>query len=97
MLLFYSSETIFGYHSLSIDLIYPHNSLRCFVNVKSSGKIEGSDVKPDNILECLEPWLQDYTTSETNFLKMLESEKHDQIFGDILDEFVIPNGKLSGR
>lgn len=87
------SETIYGYRSLSIQLFYLHNSLRCFVNIQSSGKIEDGDVTPDDVMGCLEPWLQDYTTEEKIFLKMLENEKHDQMFGTILDQFEIIRGK----
>lgn len=79
---------------MSIKLFYPHNSLRCFVNVQTSGRIESENAPPDNIMECLEPWLQDYTTEEKTFMKMLENEKHDQIFGTVLEEFEITNGKL---
>lgn len=43
-------------------------------------------------MECLEPWLQDYTTDEKTFLTDLENEKHDQIFGTILDTFEITKG-----
>lgn len=94
MFLFCSSETIYGYRSLSIKLFYPHNSLFCYVDVQSSGIIEDIDSPPDNILKCLEPWLEDYTTEEATFIKMLENEKHDQIFGDVLDEFEVIQGKF---
>lgn len=78
---------------MSIKLFYHHNSLHCFVNVQTSGQIEEGNTTPDNIMECLEPWLQDYTTEEKTFTKMLENEKHDQMFGTVLAEFEIKNGK----
>lgn len=80
---------------MSIQLFFPHNSLRCFVDVQASGKIENSEVEPDDIMGCLEPWLQDYTTEEKTFLKDLENEKHDQLFGTVLDTFELSNGTFS--
>lgn len=77
---------------MSIQLFFSHNSLRCFVNVQASGKIENSEVEPDDIMGCLESWLQDYTTEEKTFLKDLEIEKHDRIFGTVLDTFELSKG-----
>lgn len=65
--------------------------MRCFVDIKHSGKIENSD----DIMGNMEPWLQDYTTEEKTFLEVLENEKHDQLFGNILDEFEIIKGNYS--
>lgn len=51
--------------------------------------IKSSDIyKPDDIMQSLEPWLpNESTTDETEFKKMLENERHDLIFGTVLAEF----------
>lgn len=87
------SEMIYGYGSVSIQLFYLHNSMQSYLKIDTSGKISRTDVPPDNIFEQLEPWLQDFTTEEDVFLKMLDQEKHDQIFGNLLKEFVLDDGK----
>ncbi|XP_057662989.1 histone acetyltransferase type B catalytic subunit [Diorhabda carinulata] len=86
--IFGENECIFGYRSLAIDLYYLHNSAKCYVNVSSSGIVESDVYKPDNIMECLNPWLpENFTTNKEEFIKLIKEESHDVIFGKVLHTF----------
>ncbi|CAH0559685.1 unnamed protein product [Brassicogethes aeneus] len=85
---FGESESIFGYRSLSIDIYYMHNSSRCYVDLKSSGKIKKDLYEADDIIKALDGWLpENYSVDKKDFLKQIESEEHDKIYGEILGEF----------
>ncbi|XP_030747562.1 histone acetyltransferase type B catalytic subunit [Sitophilus oryzae] len=86
--IFGESESIFGYRSLSISLNYLHNSCKCYLDVKSAGKIASGHIKADNIVKLLDPWLPgNFTSSYDDFLGMLNDENHEQIYGDIIKTF----------
>nr|XP_023029651.1 histone acetyltransferase type B catalytic subunit [Leptinotarsa decemlineata]XP_023029652.1 histone acetyltransferase type B catalytic subunit [Leptinotarsa decemlineata] len=86
--IFGDSESIFGYRSLSINLYYLHNSARCYVDLQASGEIKGGLNQPDDIMKSLDQYLpENYTTEKNEFLKMIENEIHDTIFGTVLNEF----------
>lgn len=86
--IFGPSESIFGYRSLSITLNYIHNSCQCFLDIESSGKIEGNNMKPDDVVKALNPWLPgNFTRSPDDFLDWLNREEHDKMFGEVLATF----------
>lgn len=86
--IFGENECIFGYRSLAIDLYYLHNSAKCYVNVSSSGIVESTVYKPDNIMERLNPWLpENFTTNKDEFKGLIKDESHDVIFGKVLHTF----------
>lgn len=79
---------IFGYRQLSINLFYLHNSAKCFVDLHSSGKIVNNELKPDDVMQALIPWLpQNYCTKKDDFLKEVKNEQHNHIFGKPFYEF----------
>ncbi|XP_028136374.1 histone acetyltransferase type B catalytic subunit [Diabrotica virgifera virgifera] len=85
----FENECIFGYKSLAIKLTYLHNSAKCYVDVVSSGIIERDGHKPDDVMECLNPWLpENYTTDRDEFTQWISKEQHDVIFGHIIHEHV---------
>ncbi|KAJ8960557.1 hypothetical protein NQ318_013845 [Aromia moschata] len=100
---FGEDETIFGYRTLSITINYLHNSSRCFVDVLKEGILKSTPMPQlDDIMKCLEPWLPEkFTTEKEEFLKMIENERHDNMYGALLSEFkdkqeckVFPNQKV---
>lgn len=51
---------------------------------------------PDNILEKLSPWLPvKYYTDKKQFIRVIERENHNQIFGSIVDSFEVYNSMCS--
>lgn len=90
--MFVFSESIFGYKSLEINLYYLHNSVKCYLDVQCSGKIENSKLEADDITSTLDEWLPEaYVTDKVSFLKAMEHETHDKIYGKILHEFTDKN------
>lgn len=90
--MFVFSESIFGYKSLEINLYYLHNSVKCYLDVQCSGKIESSKLEADDITSTLDEWLPEaYVTDKVSFLKAMEHETHDKIYGKILHEFTDKN------
>ncbi|XP_076257115.1 histone acetyltransferase 1 isoform X2 [Rhynchophorus ferrugineus] len=86
--IFGESESIFGYRSLSINLNYWHNSCRCYLDIESSGKIVNDHMKADDIVKSLNPWLpENFTSSYDDFIDMMDSEDHEQIFGEVIKTF----------
>lgn len=91
---YYFSESIFGYRTLKITIYYLHNSFQTFVDIKRNGELKNKLYKVDDVETLLDPWLPPkYTKNKDEFVKLLKSEKHDTIFGDVLyEEDVKSNG-----
>ncbi|XP_066148873.1 histone acetyltransferase type B catalytic subunit-like [Euwallacea fornicatus] len=94
--IFGESESIFGYKELAIMISLIHNSCRCYLDIKSAGKINKTGIKPDDIVKSLDSWLpSDYTRNYNEFLKWIKNEQHDQMYGKVINSFKC-RGKANG-
>ncbi|KAL1502790.1 hypothetical protein ABEB36_007886 [Hypothenemus hampei] len=86
--IFGDSEGIFGYKNLQITINMIHNSCRCYLDIESSGKVRKKDVKADDIIKSLHPFLPlNYTLSYDDFVLWLEDEEDDKIYGKYMYSF----------
>ncbi|CAG9770377.1 unnamed protein product [Ceutorhynchus assimilis] len=86
--IFGESESIFGYRSLSIFINYLHNSSRCYLDIRSSGKINSSNGKAEDIPKAMNDWMpSNYTTSLEDFTGWIQNEEHDKMYGELLTTF----------
>ncbi|XP_050529877.1 histone acetyltransferase type B catalytic subunit [Daktulosphaira vitifoliae] len=89
---FGNMEKIFGYKDLVVKMYYTACSLKLYIGVEYSTKVDPSkfDVNPDDIMEKLKEYISpDFCTNLNLFEKYLENESSLKPYGKLLDEFLI--------
>lgn len=89
---FGNMEKIFGYKDLIVKMYYTASSLKLYINISYSSKIdtEQFNIIPDNILEKLKDYISpDFITNIDVFEKCLQDESSFKPYGYQLDRFVL--------
>jgi len=93
---FGNMEKIFGYKDLVVKMYYTACSLKLYININFSSKVdtEKFGISSDNIMEKLKDYITpDFITNLDVFEKCLEEESTFKPFGIQLDQFVLNNNE----
>lgn len=92
-----SSERIFGYKNLQINIYCLASSLNFYLNINYEEKLNTkkyANFQADNIVECLNEWIPSNTTTNLDtFLSKLKSENEYSPYGEQIHSYEIKGEK----
>lgn len=85
---------ISGYRNLQVNIYVTANSAKMYYEINYTAKAN-SVIVPDDVYTMVRKWLpKGFITNKEDFMKEIQQQKPNQMFGSVLDEVKLYHGNV---